>query len=208
MLPRWWKKNHWVLPSVHHPLTPMIYKGLRNRTHRRIFTQAPQLILWSHKSLPNGFLFRLAYSFQPPIKDLCILGSLQRNQISHLGFCDSYFSAIFHGFPSLTNPPKLVSVVLESLFSSCPAFYHLPLLSCCQWLWANGKTTGWNERIGEWYVEGRSWVQWYMKLTLTTQTNAKLQLWWKLGRNSLWCYGGAWEDFLKDFQQTWSTNKG
>lgn len=166
----------------------------------------------------NGLLSKLAYFFQNPIKDhvgaehpFCIPGSLGMTQVIHLGLSDSYSPTIFQGFSSLTNPPNFVSLVLESLFPSCPLFCHLPLISCCRWPGANGKKDwlGWRGLVGGW-VEGRSWVQLCMKLTLTMQTNAKLQLCYKLGRSSSRCHGRVWEDFPRDCQwtETRTVNKG
>lgn len=124
---RWWKKNHSVLSSVHHPVTPMVYEGFRDVTQRRIFAQAPQFIPWSQKSLLNGLLFRLAYSFQPQLRTMIE----QHTTSVFWGAFELLKSAIW---PSVTVllppfsmgshhsqiPPNLVSVVLESLFSFAP----------------------------------------------------------------------------------------
>lgn len=227
MLPRWWE-IHSVLPSLHHPLTSVISEGLRDRTQSRIFTQTPPHILGSHKSPGMAYCPGLHISFSPQLGTmfeqhtpsvLCVgVGGWGRpgmTQVSHLGLSDSYSPTIFQGFPSLTNPQNLVSLepwrVLESLFPShLTLFCHLPHISCCQWAGASGKKDwlGWRGLAGG-RVEGRSGVQWCMKLTLTTKTNAKLQLCGKLGRRRSWCHGGIWEDFPRDCQWTeiWIINK-
>lgn len=152
------------LSSIQCPLSPHINDLWRAQGWyiERNIHSGPQLILWSHKSPLYGLLFRLVYFFQSPIRDhvgaghrFCILESLGMTQVSHLGLSDSYSFTIFHGFPSLTNPPKSGQSCLRESLASLSHLILSPtthiMLSVD--LGLMGRKTGWDGK--DWWEGGR-----------------------------------------------------
>lgn len=74
----------------------------------------------------------LRIPFSPPLRTMTeqctgsTVANLATTQVCHWSLPDSYDSAIFHGFPSLINPPNLISIALGNRFPyciTCP--YHI-----------------------------------------------------------------------------------
>lgn len=135
MRPRWWKLPS-VLLSAHGALIPTSAKG-SEMVQRAAYSLKP---LRPSVSLTNyywtAYCPALCIPFSPPLRTMTeqctgsTVGNLATIQVSHRSLPDSYDSAIFHGFPSLINPPNLISIALGNRFPYCITYgitcpYHV-----------------------------------------------------------------------------------